>query len=126
MALGARIEERRLALGISQAELARLAGVPQTTMNGLIRGSSRTTPHLIRIARALRTTPAYLMAETDDPATELPVPVFSLEELELITLLRGISPKSRQALLHFARIASKQDNRTTLATGDADPVNRTT
>lgn len=72
--LGARIEERRKAIGLSQSELARRARVPQTTMNGLIHGSQRSTPHLIRIAQALQTSPAFLTGETDDPDAGAPPP----------------------------------------------------
>lgn len=104
MSLGERIEERMQALGLSQAELARRANVPQTTMNGLIRGSSRTTPHLIRIARVLETTPAFLMGETDDPRAEFPAPVLTREELEWVNLLRRMKPIDRKTAILSAKI----------------------
>jgi transcriptional regulator with XRE-family HTH domain len=103
MSLGERIEERLKALGLSQAELARRADVPQTTMNSLIRGNARTTPHLIRIARELQTTPAFLMGETDDPRAEFPAPVFTAEELEWIYLLRRMKPMDRRTAIEVAR-----------------------
>jgi len=67
MTLGSRIEERRKAIGISQAELARRVGVRQSTMNSLIKGDSRTSRSLVQIARELRTSPEYLLGTTDDP-----------------------------------------------------------
>lgn len=100
MTLGERIEERLKALELSQAELARRARVPQTTMNGLIRGNSRTTPHLIRIAQALETTAAYLMGETDDPKAEFSEMVLSSDEQELIRMYRNMSGTDQQ-LVHF-------------------------
>jgi transcriptional regulator with XRE-family HTH domain len=96
MTLGGRIEERLKALDLSQAELARRARVPQTTMNGLIRGNSRTTPHLIRIAQALETTAAYLMGETDDPKAEFSEMVLSTDEQELIRIYREIQDTDQQ------------------------------
>ena len=96
MTLGGRIEERLKALDVSQAELARRARVPQTTMNGLIRGNSRTTPHLIRIAQALETTAAYLMGETDDPKAEFSEMVLSADEQELIRMYRNIQIGDQQ------------------------------
>ncbi len=104
MSLGERIEERLKVLRLSQAELARRADVPQTTMNGLVRGSSRTTPHLIRIARELETTPAFLMGETDDPRAEFPAPVLTREELEWVNLLRRMKPIDRKTAILSAKL----------------------
>jgi|JI8StandDraft_2_1071088.scaffolds.fasta_scaffold03152_7 transcriptional regulator with XRE-family HTH domain len=104
MSLGERIEERLLALGLSQAELARRADVPQTTMNSLIRGKARTTPHLIRIARELETTPAFLMGETNDPRAEFPAPVFTQEELDWVYTLRRMQPLHRSITLQVAKL----------------------
>lgn len=67
MTLGGRIDERRKALGISQAELARRVGIRQSTMNSLIKGESRSSRSIVRIAQELRTTPAYLTGDVDDP-----------------------------------------------------------
>lgn len=100
MTLGGRIEGRLKALDLSQAELARRARVPQTTMNGLIRGNSRTTPHLIRIAQALETTAAYLMGETDDPTAEFSEMVLSADEQELIRTYREMQDGDQQVIRH--------------------------
>lgn len=74
MTLGMRIEERRKQIGLSQAELARRVGIRQSTMNSLIRGDSRTSRSLLKIARELQTTAAYLTGETDDPDEGAPPP----------------------------------------------------
>lgn len=74
MSLGQRIEERRVLIGISQAELARRVGIGQSTMNSLINGDSRTSRSITRIAKELRTSPDYLMGETDDPDENAWVP----------------------------------------------------
>ncbi|RSV34369.1 helix-turn-helix domain-containing protein [Sphingomonas sp. ABOLE] len=73
MNIGERIDDRLKAIGISQAELARRVGVRQSTINGLIRGESRGSKHLHVIARILRTSPAYLTGETEDPAPDAPI-----------------------------------------------------
>jgi phage repressor protein C with HTH and peptisase S24 domain len=69
---------------MSQSELARRVALGQTTINSLIRGDSRTSRHLHRIARELGTTPAYLTGETDDPvegALPIPTPATIAEQL---------------------------------------------
>lgn len=75
MTIGERIEQRRIAMGItSQAELARRAKMNQSTLNGLIRKPYRWSPYLPAIARALGTTVAFLSGETDDPDEGAPPP----------------------------------------------------
>lgn len=104
MSLGARIEERRRVVGISQAELARRVGVRQSTMNSLIKGDNRTSRSLLQIARELRTTPAYLTGETDDPHADAPdAPVLDAESREIIDHLGQLAPADRKALLQIAR-----------------------
>lgn len=67
MALGDRIKARLKLLEISGAELARRTGVAQPTISSIITGKTRSTLHLHSIARVLRTSPEYLLGETDDP-----------------------------------------------------------
>jgi transcriptional regulator with XRE-family HTH domain len=102
--LGDRIESRLRELRISQSELARRAELPQTTVNSLIRAGRRSTPHLLRIARELGTTPAYLNGETDDPQADAPpAPELTFDERELLDCFRVLTPADRSALLHIAR-----------------------
>lgn len=73
--IGERIEERTAALGISQSELARRVGLSQSTINALIKGTSRSSSHLHKIARVLNTSADYLAGEIDDPtSTASPTP----------------------------------------------------
>lgn len=80
MNIGDRIAERLEALGgraegFSQSWLARETGLSQPTINGLIRRPERGSKHLHTIARALRTTVAYLVGDTDDPLADVaPLP----------------------------------------------------
>lgn len=110
MTLGARIEERRKAIGLSQAELARRVGVRQSTMNSLINGDSRTSRSLLQIARELRTSAAYLTGASDDP-NEGVAPEAELygEDRELIDCFHSLSDKDRGVLLHLARSLPKHD-----------------
>ncbi len=65
--VGDRINARLSDLGMSQSELARRVGVSQGTIAQLVSGRSRSSSHLHKIASELRTTPAYLAGETEDP-----------------------------------------------------------
>lgn len=104
MTIGVRIQERIKALNISQSELARRAGAPQTTINSLIKKPIRSTPYLVRIAAALNTTPAYLTGETDDPQNESPdQSVLDADERDLIESFKHLAPADRRALLQIAR-----------------------
>lgn len=112
MTLGARIEERRIAIGISQAELARRVGVRQSTINSLINGDSRSSRSIVKIAQVLHTTPAYLAGEISDPEENAPLPpppialtarlevtLGSEEALALMFegMLAGLDPKASRA-----------------------------
>jgi transcriptional regulator with XRE-family HTH domain len=106
--LGDRIRERLEVLGISQAELARRARVPQTTLNGLVNSDARSTPHLVKIAQALQTTAAYLTGDTHDPALEAaPAAALASDEERLLTIYRQLTKSDRAALRRLlARMAS--------------------
>ena len=63
-----RITERRRALGLSQATLAKMVGVTQPTIGKLEAGISLGSSYIHKIARALGTTAEYLTGEIDDPS----------------------------------------------------------
>lgn len=102
MGLGDRIELRRKEIGLSQAELARRVGMRQSTMNSLVNGNSRTTRYLVQLAHELRTSPAWLVGEVDDP--EAPgLPAVTSEELGWIDQLRGLVPADRNAVIQLVQ-----------------------
>lgn len=104
MTTGDRIRRRLLELGLSQSELARRVELTQPTINALIRGSSRSSAYLHRIARELRTTSAYLAGETDDPASDDPdFDPLTGDETELLDLFRGLEKKEQTAIMTLAR-----------------------
>lgn len=59
-ALGKRIRERRLELGMTQQELAKRAGIAQSTLSALEQGKTEKSRDLVSIAQALRTNPTFL------------------------------------------------------------------
>jgi SOS-response transcriptional repressor LexA len=74
--IGQRIKRLRKLLGITQAELARRAGVAPQTLNG-IEQDQRAEPSpftLVPIARELRVTLGYLVTSIDDANIRLPPP----------------------------------------------------
>ncbi|TDR82180.1 helix-turn-helix domain-containing protein [Paludibacterium purpuratum] len=60
MNMGTRIREEREALGLTQEELARRAGVSRTMISEIEKDPNRGTTRLVAIARALKVEPAYL------------------------------------------------------------------
>lgn len=95
--MGDRIDRLRIAIGISQAELARRVGIRQSTMNSLIKGDSRSSRSIVAIARELGTTPAYLTGETDDAAASTPSPSAKPRH-QLVTLQMQVVLPSEDAL----------------------------
>lgn len=59
------IDDRRT----TQSAVAKLVGVSQPSIGRLISGETRETGKLLELARALKTSPEYLIGETDDPGT---------------------------------------------------------
>lgn len=89
MRTGERIAKLRTDAGMSQAALAKAAGLSQPTIGKLEAGISSGSSHLHRIAQVLRTTPGYLACETDDPsegAVPLPSADMIAEQLDLVPL----------------------------------------
>ena len=88
---------------MTQAELCKRAEVPQSTLNSILQRDSRSTPHLVRIATALRTSPAYLTEETDDPDSPFPDVAMSHEERELLGLTRRLERADFEAVAYLIR-----------------------
>ena len=108
MTMGERIRARLQALDISQAELARRVGIKQPTINALINGSSRSSVHLHKIARELRTTSAFLAGDTDDPDAEVPIDNLTAEERVSLEQLRQLNDRDRKAVLQLLRSLTEE------------------
>lgn len=92
MTLGHRLEERLHAKRMSQSELARRVGTRQSTISGLVKGGSRSSSYLHKIARELETSVEYLVGETDDPSENYAPPVVheNVIEVPMIDLAYGM------------------------------------
>ncbi|RXD05546.1 XRE family transcriptional regulator [Sphingomonas sp. UV9] len=122
MIVSERVRERMVEVGLSQSELARRVGVAQPTIYKLLHTAKKGSTKLHLIARELRTTPAYLSGETDDPDLNAPPPQPAAPPMILMSvnlpperalarmfigLLAGIDPKAsrdEQALLLAQRL----------------------
>lgn len=62
-----RIAELIRSKGLNQSEVARRVGISQPSIGRLISGETRESGKLLELARALETTPEYLVGATDDP-----------------------------------------------------------
>lgn len=121
MKLGERIDLRRIQLGLSQSELARRVGVRQSTMNSLIRGESYSSRHLLKIARELQVSPAYLTGEVDDPEQDAPSPpALSREQSEMLRLFDALDGPERALLTGVARSMCKGVSDDTAASIETD------
>lgn len=103
MTIGERIVDRLNSLGMSQAELARRAGVAQPTINNLINRNKVGSKYLHKIARELQTTPAYLSGETDDPTSVAPDYHLTGAEVQLLEKLRSLSEEDHAMIIHLTR-----------------------
>ena len=97
-------------VGLSQAELARRVGLSQPSIFNLIHRGKKGSTKLHVIARELRTTPAYLMGETDDPISELPDDALSADEQELIEHFRRLTTRDRAAARQLIRSLAEHND----------------
>lgn len=82
-----RLKEMMDKRGVTQSALAARVGVSQQAIGKLLTGESATSRQLHKIARELRTTPAYLTGETDDPNDGVPLPVPTADVAEELGLV---------------------------------------
>lgn len=88
--IGERVKARLEDVGLSQSELARRLSLSQGTIAQLISGRSRSSAHLHRIARELKTSTAFLEGDTDDPSEDAIAPPTAREIAEHLDLLELI------------------------------------
>ena len=83
-----KVLERRQALGLSQSELGKAAGLSYQAIQQIEEGRSKSTRRLVPLARALKVTPEWLTSDEDHappaaPFTVSPVPATSAAPGEL-------------------------------------------
>lgn len=79
--VGARLDKLIQDRRTSQSALARDLGVSQPTIGRLITGETRETGKIIELARALKTTPEYLIGETEDDGPSARVVIVTPNEI---------------------------------------------
>ena len=97
MDIGERIKRRREALNMSQSELARKVGyTSRSTINKIERdGRGISQDKIVAIAKALDTTPSYLMGWEDAVITEDGIVTDYIADGILIEKVKRLSPASR-------------------------------
>jgi transcriptional regulator with XRE-family HTH domain len=128
MALAQSIRVRRLALSLSQGELARLAGVSQQLINALEGGKINSTKYIQDIAMALECKPVDLgyglppqpdVSSSESPNASDELPVYALERkdtsashylqsLDPVDFIRRPDPLHRVVGAYALFIADKQ------------------
>ena len=68
MNISMRLKERRLELGLTQQQLAIMAGIKQQTIQRIEAGTSHRPRHLLEISEALSCSPSWLLNGVKDHA----------------------------------------------------------
>lgn len=95
--VGNRIRIRREARGLSQPKLAKLLGIPQQTIGGWEKGTSKRPRYLIEAAKALWTTPEWILRE-EGPEEVIPADKAQLEAM-VDSLDPNLIPAAIEALM---------------------------
>lgn len=99
--VGQKIRERRLAMGLTQADLAGRIGIQQSDLCRMEKGEYRVSLEtLFKVLRIFQVTIGDFFAEED--------PFSGDGSEELARLFRGLSPAAQNEVLEFARFKSSQ------------------
>lgn len=119
MSIGKRIKNRREALGMSQEELATKLGYKsRSSINKIeLEINDVTQSKIAQIAKALRTTPAYIMGweeeasqKKNDALADIILKARRDEDLiELMRELCDLSPEHRQSVRAFLALLKQQN-----------------
>lgn len=114
--LGDRIKKRMDALGLSQGEVADLAGISQVAIHKLIAGKSLKTDHPLELANALQCSPHWLVTGQDDPNIRHGVKegaqgydVETSDEMILLATWRAMNHDQQKSLLTILAPYSPND-----------------
>lgn len=97
---GQRVRQKRKALGMTQHDLAKRAGVEQPTISDLERDvtQSVSAATMLRVAAVLETNPHYLMTGRGDPDAMLP----EGSSAQLLEIFSSLTPTNQAAALAAA------------------------
>ena len=99
-----RVKARRLALKLSQKQLAKQAGLSQNTISDIERGRNDGSRSLVPLAKALGVTPEYLTAATNESSQGRKAAEFAAEADAVYRQLNEAGRKFLEASLKTARI----------------------
>jgi len=100
--LSRRIGERRKSLKLSQEDLAEMIGTNQRQISRYETGENDPSAEVLAaLARALETTPDWLLGFADSPNAKSDL---SSEERQLIAIYRRKSPEMKQKVLDVAKV----------------------
>lgn len=108
LSIGARLRARRRELGLSQSDLARKLGVSFQQVQKYESGANRISAStLIAAARALETSPAWLLGDEVPPSAEEAELMRALTRPDALDMLQAfnaiVDPRTRGALLALVR-----------------------
>lgn len=119
MSIGKRIKNRREALGMSQEELATKLGYKsRSSINKIeLEINDVTQSKIAQIAKALGTTPAYIMGWEEEPSAKKNDALADIilkarrdeDLIELIKELCDLSPEHRQSVKAFLAVLKQQN-----------------
>ncbi|MEE1048211.1 MAG: helix-turn-helix transcriptional regulator [Clostridia bacterium] len=119
MSIGKRIKNRREALGMSQEELATKLGYKsRSSINKIeLEINDVTQSKIAQIAKALGTTPAYIMGWEEEPSAKKNDALADIilkarrdeDLIELIKELCDLSPEHRQSVKAFLTLLKQQN-----------------
>ena len=102
--------------GMTQSELCELTGISKSALSQYLSGAFKPKQErTYLLAKALRTTPEYLMGLTDDPEgnqeeiEKIPQQDQMLEEL--MSIYDSITEEKRRELLNYAKFAQSRESR---------------
>jgi len=109
LAIGDRIKKVRTRKGLTQIELAELAGVKQARISALERNLDTKTKYLVEIAGALGVDPNWLNSGLGDETPTISSDDLTSVEQEILRLLRNLNPDEREReIAYLQKLSSKK------------------
>ena len=111
--IGRRLREVRKQRGLSQREVASAVGMSQSTLSDLEQGTNvgRTLELVAGLGRYFEVSVDSLLGLTDEDPALPSLRALTLEETDLLELIRRLSPDQRVKVAQMARFLADQDDR---------------
>lgn len=102
--IGNRIKARRAKLGLSQPKLSKILKIPQQTIGGWEKGTSKRPRLLLELSKALCTTQEWLLSE-EGPEEIVP----TVTKGQIAATIDSLDPRLVPAALEFLRNLADKD-----------------